>query len=140
LIEEYAQENELEDFQKTWENYRIGTRNGITSVADVSLRNLFGQMSMLQSHAEMRVALLETHRDRAKLNLELERAKLLASDYRDGPMTKRNADVESSQSYQSLQQALQSFDDEVTIAKGIARATTIAANSLSRELSARLKD
>jgi hypothetical protein len=138
MIEEFAKDKELAEFHDTWQEYRKATKNGITALPDVSLRNLFGEMSMLQSHAEMRVALLETTRDRGKLDLELERSMLLTQT--SGPMTKRNAEVESDIRYKNRLETLQTYDTDVTIAKGIARATTIAANSLSRELSARLKE
>jgi hypothetical protein len=140
MIEEFGREESLEEFKDTWLSYRQATRKGITAVADVSLRNLFGELSMLQSHAEMRLALLEAAKDKKKLEVELVRSQLLATVYKTGPMTGRNASVESDEEYVSKLQELQTYDDDVTIAKGIAKACTIAAASLSREISARLKD
>lgn len=139
-IKEYATETDLAGFDKTWEDFRLAARSGITALPDVQLRNLFVQMTMLQSHAEMRVALLESMRDRKKLDIDLERSKLLVTTYTTGPMTKRNAEVEGDKDYQEKIQALQSYDTDVTIAKGVARACSIAASGLSRELSARLKE
>jgi len=140
MINKWAEkENQFQNEQdNAWTTYRKIISEGISRYADINVRDLFQEFSILQSYAEVRVSVLESARDRAKLELELEEARLLRA-YTTGPMNKRLTDVKATDVYQNAQRALADKEDGLTIQKGIARALTIAANALSREITARMK-
>lgn len=139
MIEQWAKED---SFQKenndAWNTYRGMISEGISRFPEINIRDLFQGFSLLQSHAEVRLSIIESVRDRKKLELELEEARLLRA-YTTGPMNKRLTDVKSTEPYQNAQKELSDAEDNLTIAKGLTRAFTIAANALSREITARSK-
>src|SRR5690606_15919875 len=94
-------ESNLEEFSDVWADYRAAMREGVTRLPDVTLRNLFGAMSMLQAHAEMRLAILESVRDKKKLDVELDESRLLVTKYNSGPMNGRMASVHADEEYQN---------------------------------------
>lgn len=128
----------LAEFENTWSKYRKAAATGITSFSEIAIRDLFQEFSIIQAMAEMQVSLQESRKDRAKLELELTQARLLR-EYTAGAMNKRMSEVMGDARYTAALESYNDTEDELTKLKGSAKATTIAANALSRELSARLK-
>lgn len=137
-IEDWAAHSYLDETDETWDKYRDMVRAGVSTAAEIQVRDLFQELSLVQSHAEMRVSVLEARRDKAKLHLHLTQISLLRI-HTVGAMNKRMADVENDQAYRDDMKILDEAEDELTIAKGSAKAATIAAGALSRELSMRSK-
>jgi hypothetical protein len=131
-------DNDIKELDGIWEEYRSISIGGITRFAEIEVRDLFQRMSLIQSQTEMRVSLAESVKDKRKLDLELSQTTLLR-EYTNGPMNKRISQVTGDSRYQIMLQSYSDAEDNLTILKGGAKAVTIAAGALSREISARLK-
>lgn len=131
-------EQEIDELNDIWTLFREMSLEGITRYSDIDIRNLFVKLSLLQSQAEYLISFAEQNRDRAKLNLELKEAALVSEA--NGPMNKRMAEAHANTEYAHCKNVLADAEDAIIIAKASARAATIAAGALSREISARLKN
>lgn len=138
MIEQWAESEKLDEFETAWSKFREMTREGISRYPDHEVRDLFMRLSIISAHAEMRVAIAESVKDRKKLEVELEQS-LLLQQYKNGAMNKRIADVQGDEEYKTTLREYNNAEDHLTITKGQARAASIAAAALSREISARLK-
>jgi hypothetical protein len=138
-IQDWAGSEEyLVEFEDVWAEYRHMVSKGVTTFADVQVRDLFQKLSIIQAHSEMRLSVVEAARDAEKVALHLVEIRLLRI-FDTGAMNKRMSEVESDDRYKEALEKLSDTEDAVTVAKGSAKATSTAANALSREISARLK-
>lgn len=138
-IQDWAGSEEyLTEFEEVWADYRHMVSKGITTFADVQIRDLFQKLSIIQAHSEMRLSVVEAKRDAEKVSLHLVEIRLLRV-FDTGAMNKRMSQVEADDRYKEQLEKLSDAEDQVTIAKGSSKAASTAANALSREISARLK-
>jgi len=139
-IEDWAgSEQYLAEFEDVWDDYRHMVSRGITTYSDIQVRDLFQKLSIITAHSEMRLSVVEAKRDAAKLSLSLTQGILLRR-YTNGAMNKRMAEVAGDTDYEIELKKYSDCEDDVTIAKGSTKASSTAANALSREISSRLKN
>jgi len=136
-ISEFTDE-QLLPFDGVWDLFREMSASGISQFSEIVIRNLFAQMSLINSYDEIRLSQLEAIYDTQKLSLGLCKSKLLAIKYRDGAMNNRTAEVEADKAYQQEANNLDNANINLVIQKGRVKASAIAANCLSREISARI--
>lgn len=138
-IKDFASEPELNEFGETWKKYRKTMAEGVVHYSDDAVRNLFAEMSMIQAHAEMRLGISDANYKRQKWIVELTTSKLLVEKYKSGAMNARMKNVETDLEYGVEQGKLMDLEHEKIIADAKAKASATAANSLSREISIRIK-
>ena len=128
----------LAEFENSWTKYREMVAKGISKYAEVEVRDLFQELSLISAHSEVRLSVLESQRDNSKFQLHLLQIKLLRV-FDTGAMNKRVAQVENDKEYQTALEVLQDKENDLTVGKAYSRAAELASNALSREISARLK-
>jgi hypothetical protein len=132
-------EESLDEFDKTWANYRQIAREGIYKFSDNEIREVYVQLCMILSHAEVKFGLHEAAYKTYKFKLELMEASLLTNKYKVGAHNNRVAQAQDDPNYTDIAYQMMDVEEQKIIWLAQRNAAEHAASSLSRELSFRIK-
>jgi len=129
---------DVSEFDNVWERWRSASYN-ITECSTELVRELYAQFGLLLSYSQLNESLVESNHASAKVQLGLVKSYLLSRVYNKDTVQRNNADVEADDSYIKAINTLDDLNRELIIAKGEVLSCETAWQTLSRELSARLK-
>ena len=139
-IGKFVDEEFLPDFEDFWETYRAFMREGIVAQSTTNIRNLFGQASMVESHAKVKYALAKAEFEPYdKLFLEISEAQI-AHELRDvkaKSVSELKLLVKNHPKYLETMNKRSDLQRIYLIYKAEAEAAEVARETLSREMNFR---
>lgn len=130
---------EPEWYDEIWKNWRNLVKRGIYSGVDGEIRDYYAKFSVLVADLTIALSEIQTKVNRKEFIAETIFSKLMVDKYRGGAVNQRTAAAKADLEYLGALSEYQDMLELQVLAKAMVLANQTAADSLSRELSARLK-